>query len=317
MGNFIIAIDLGGTSAKLALITPQGDLKHKWEVETNIQDEGRFIVPALIQSIQEALKELKLTLDDVLGIGMGTPGSVDPKAQTVIGAYNLNWKTTQRLGDAFREAFGLPFAIDNDANVAALGEQAYGAGANEPNVVMVTLGTGVGGGLINEGRLIHGEGAAGEIGHLAVETTDPILCTCGKWGCLESVASATGVMNLVAKYLPTYEGRTSVKEEGLTAKEVFDLAKDGDAFALEIVDRYAKYLALALSHCANTLNPSKIIIGGGVSQAGDFLLNKLNEYYDTYIFPPIKGKSTLCLAELGNDAGIYGAAQLINNRKLN
>lgn len=168
MSKKIIGIDLGGTSVKLAILTTEGEIQEKWSIKTNILDEGSHIVPDIIDSIKHRFETYGLTKEDFLGVGMGSPGVVDSEAGTVIGAYNLNWKTLQLVKDQFESALGLPFFIDNDANVAALGEQWVGAGNNNPNVVFMTLGTGVGGGVIAAGNLIRGvKGAGGELGHIS------------------------------------------------------------------------------------------------------------------------------------------------------
>lgn len=321
MEDYIIAIDLGGTSAKLALIDAEGNIIEKWSVVTDKLNEGKHIVPNLIRSIKDKIEDLNIDQSRIIGIGMGSPGSVDHVNRTVIGAYNLNWKVKQEIGLAFQEAFNIPFYIENDANIAAVGEQWKGAGDNEQNVVMVTLGTGVGGGIVVDGALVHGAiGAAGEIGHLTVDVDSEIECTCGKKGCLEAVASATGIVNLAVHYLGAYDEDTALKtilqnEDHLTAVDIFNEAKRGDAFAGEIVEKFAKYLGLACSHIANTLNPSKIVLGGGVSQAGEYLREKVAKYSDQYTFPPIRKATHITIAQLGNDAGILGAAKIVLNEQ--
>lgn len=317
MNKKIIGIDLGGTSIKFAILTQNGEIQEKWSIPTNILDEGSHIVPDIIQSIKHKLTLLGLTKDDFLGIGMGSPGVVNRQEGTVIGAYNLNWKTLQPIKQQIESELGLSFYIDNDANVAALGEKWVGAGNNEPDVVFVTLGTGVGGGVIAGNQLIHGfSGAGGELGHIAVDFEDPISCTCGKKGCLETVASATGIVNLTRRYAEQYAGDSELKariDDGqqVTAKDVFDLAKEEDKLALIVIRHFSEYLGVACSHIANILNPSRIVIGGGVSAAGEFLLKGVREEFEKNVFPPIKESTVLALAELGNDAGVIGAASLV------
>ncbi|MFC3927716.1 ROK family glucokinase [Streptococcus caprae] len=314
----IIGIDLGGTSVKLAIVSQEGEVLEKWSIKTNSLENGKHIVPDIIQSITEHLDLYQLTADDFVGIGMGSPGKVDAVHKTVIGAYNLGWSNLQEVGKAFDEAFGLPFYIGNDANVAALGEQWKGAGKGNSDVVMFTLGTGVGGGIVTNGQLVTGEGgAAGEIGHLTVDTDYLTPCTCGKKGCLEAVASATGIVNLAHHFSSEYEGDSPIKAsidngDEVTSKEIFDAAKEGDVFANMVVDKFVSYLGLAVSHIANTLSPSHIVIGGGVSAAGEFLREKIATKAYDYIFPQIRETCHIVLAELGNDAGIIGAAQLVN-----
>ena len=317
MTQKIIGIDLGGTSVKLAIISQEGELLKKWSIRTNSLDNGKHIVPDIIASIQEHLELYGLTTADFTGIGMGSPGKVDSQAGTVIGAYNLGWSNLQEIGKVFKSTFNLPFFIGNDANVAALGEQWQGAGKGNLDVVMFTIGTGVGGGIVANGRLVTGQGgAAGEVGHLVVDTEYGFECTCGKKGCLEAVASATGIVNLVHKFSGEYEGNSPIKididnGDEVTSKDIFDAAKKGDIFANMIVDKFVGYISLAISHIANTLSPSHIVIGGGVSAAGDFLLNKIKAKVYDYTFPQIRETCQVTLAELGNDAGVIGAAQLV------
>ena len=247
---------------------------------------------------------------------MGSPGTVDRKAGTVIGAYNLNWKTIQPVKKMIEEGTGISFAIDNDANVAALGERWKGAGENEEDVVFITLGTGVGGGIIAGGRLIHGvAGAAGELGHITVDP-EGYDCTCGKNGCLETVASATGVVRLARDFSEDYAGESQLKyniDDGqlITAKDVFDLAKENDKLAVRVVEKVAYFLGLACASVANTLNPSTIVIGGGVSNAGVFLIDQIKSYFDQFTYPTIRETTKIRLAELGNNAGVVGASSLI------
>jgi glucokinase len=310
-----IGIDLGGTSVKLAILTAEGDIQQKWTIPTNINDEGAHIVPDIVASIKHHLDLYKMTADDFQGIGMGSPGAVDREAGTVEGAFNLNWKTLQPVREVIEREIGIPIFIDNDANVAALGEKWRGAGADDRDVVFVTLGTGVGGGIIAEGNLIHGTaGSGGEIGHMTVEPGG-FDCTCGKKGCLETVASATGVVKLARKHAEEYAGNAQLKfiiDDGqeITSKMIFDLAKEGDELAVLVVDRAAYYLGLACSHIGNLLNPAYIVIGGGVSAAGEYLLEQVRTYFTDFTFPNVKKTTHIKLAALGNDAGIVGACYL-------
>ncbi|MBS8047721.1 ROK family glucokinase [Streptococcus suis] len=317
MSKKIIGIDLGGTSVKLAILTTEGEIQEKWSIKTNILDDGSHIVPDIIDSIKQRFETHGLTKDDFLGIGMGSPGVVDSEAGTVIGAYNLNWKTLQLVKEQFESALGLPFFIDNDANVAALGEQWVGAGNNNPNVVFMTLGTGVGGGVIAAGNLIRGvKGAGGELGHITVDFDEPFACTCGKKGCLETVASATGIVNLSRRYADQYAGDAKLKQmiddgQDVTAKDVFDLAKEGDDLALIVYRHFSEYLGVACANIAAVLNPAYIVLGGGVSAAGEFLLDGVRKVFAENSFPQIKESTQIILATRGNDAGVLGAASLV------
>ena len=317
MSQKIIGIDLGGTSVKFAILTQEGEIQEKWSIKTNILDEGSHIVDDMIESIQHRFELLGLAATDFQGIGMGSPGVVDRENGTVIGAYNLNWKTLQPIKEKMEKALGIPFFIDNDANVAALGERWMGAGENQPDVVFMTLGTGVGGGIVAEGKLLHGvAGAAGELGHITVDFDQPIPCTCGKKGCLETVASATGIVNLTRRYADEYEGDATLKRliddgEEVTAKTVFDLAKEGDDLALIVYRNFSRYLGIACANIGSILNPSTIVIGGGVSAAEEFLLQGVQKVYDENTFPQVRTTTKLALATLGNDAGVIGAASLV------
>ena len=317
MEKKIIGIDLGGTSIKFAILTQAGEIQEKWSIKTNIFDEGSHIVDEMIASIQHRMELLGLSAENFLGIGMGSPGVVNREKGTVVGAYNLNWKTEQPIKEKIEGALGIPFFIDNDANVAALGEQWVGAGANDPDVVFVTLGTGVGGGVVADGNLIHGvAGAGGELGHITVDFEQPIQCTCGKAGCLETVASATGIVNLTRRYADEYAGDAKLKQmiddgQDVSAKDVFDLAKENDELALIVYRNFCRYLGIACANIGSILNPSTIVIGGGVSAAGEFLLEGLNEVLQANSFPQVKTSTKLALANLGNDAGVIGAASLV------
>ena len=315
MSKKLIGIDLGGTTAKFAILSAEGEIQQKWSIQTNISDEGSHIVPDIIASIKHRLELYNMTSEDFSGIGMGTPGTVNRENGTVIGAYNLNWKTLQEIKKPIEGALNIPFALDNDANVAALGERWMGAGENSPDVTFITLGTGVGGGIIAEGKLIHGvAGAGGEIGHMTIDP-EGFDCTCGKKGCLETVASATGVVRLARTLSEEYSGDSNLKykiDDGqeVTSKDVFDEAKAGDDFALIVVDKVCQYLGLACGNIGNILNPSDIVIGGGVSAAGDFLLERIQKYFNEYTFPQVTESTSIKLALLGNEAGVIGAASL-------
>ena len=314
----VIGIDLGGTTAKIGILSQSGDILSKWELSTDISEEGTKIVPNIIQSIKAYLDSEKLSSEDFLGIGMGTPGTVNRKNGTVIGAFNLNWKTLQPIREQFESSTGIPFFLDNDANVAALGEQWKGAGNNETNVSFITLGTGVGGGLVSDGTLIHGAvDAAGEVGHITVEPGG-YECTCGKKGCLEQYASATGIVRLARDLVKEYSEESDLKtlvlnNDLLDSKAIFDAAKAGDTYANFVVDRFAYYLGLAMGNIANILNPSTIVLGGGVSKAGEFLVEKVSKVVEEFTFPTIRSVTKIKIAELENDAGMIGAASLVIN----
>lgn len=312
----LIGIDLGGTTTKLAILTGEGEIQQKWGIQTDIQNEGENIISNIIDSINQRLNFCGLSADDFLGIGMGSPGTVNRNKGTVIGAYNLGWSTAQPVKELIESGTGIPFYIDNDANVAALGEAWKGAGEGGTNVVFVTLGTGVGGGVIAEGNLLHGKvGAAGEIGHIVVDPNG-YQCTCGNQGCLETVASATGIVRIARDLSEQFVGESGLMcliNEGqeVTSKTIFELAKSGDRLASVVVDKFYFYLGLACANIANVLNPESVVIGGGVSAAGDMLLNGVEKNFKRYAFPQVRTSTKIKLALLGNDAGVIGAASLV------
>jgi glucokinase len=313
--NKLIGIDLGGTTIKFGIITLEGEIQDKWTIETNILDDGQHIVPDIIASIKHRLSLYHLELSEFIGIGMGTPGTVNIDQGTVKAAFNLNWNDEKEVAREITKELDLPFILDNDANVAALGERWVGAGENNPDVIFITLGTGVGGGIIADGNLIHGVGAAGEIGHLRVESYHGFKCTCGNKGCLETVASATGIVNLARRFAEEYEGTSIIKSkiddgESVTSKDIFMSAQNGDIFSEKVVDKVAYYLGVALANLGATLNPTNIVIGGGVSAAGEFLRSKVEKNFKENAFPTIRESTQIKLAQLGNDAGIIGAASL-------
>lgn len=316
----LIGVDLGGTTIKFAILTDEGEVQQKWSIQTNILEDGKHIVPDIIESINHHLDLYQLDKSRVIGIGMGTPGTVNREEGTVQGAYNLNWAQEQAVKEPIQAGTGFDLTIDNDANVAALGEAWKGAGNNDADVSFITLGTGVGGGLVANHELIHGvAGAGGEVGHIIVEPNG-YLCTCGNYGCLEQYASATGVVHLAQDFAEEYAGESKLNRminngEEVTSKIIFDLAKEGDYLANETVDKLAYYLGYAAASISNILNPSAIVIGGGVAAAGEFLRERVEKNWTKFAFPTVRTSTVVKLAELGNDAGVIGAASLANKNK--
>jgi len=312
----LIGVDLGGTTIKFAILTENGEIQQKWSIETNILSDGQFIIPDIIDSINHHLKMYDMTPDLFDGIGLGSPGTINHEKGTIKGAYNLNWTNSVYPVRDIEKGTGLPVTIENDANVAALGERWQGAGNNANDVVFVTLGTGVGGGIIANGQLLQGQnGAAGEIGHVTVDP-DGFQCTCGKKGCLETIASATGIVRVARDRASEYAGTSELKAmlddgQDISAKDVFDLAKKDDDLAMIVADYVCDSLGFVLGNIANTLNPKYVVIGGGVSAAGEFLLNKVDVAMRKNEFATIKDSTELRLASLGNGAGVIGAASLI------
>lgn len=308
MSRYIFGIDLGGTTAKIGLLSEEGRLFDKWEIPTRIEDFGRHILPDLAKEIAKGIEENALTNEDLLGIGLAVPGAVMNEKDVAV-CVNLNGWGGCDVAEVFSELTGLPVKVVNDANAAALGELWQGGGKGFKSMVMVTLGTGVGGGIIIDGKLLKGaHGAGGEIGHLKLypETEELEECGCGKSGCAENFTSATGIVRLAKEM-----GMTDADSKFgfLSAKDVFDQAIEGKELPLSVVQRFAEELGRTLANVSAVVDPEVFVIGGGVAKSGRFLLDLVQPAFLKYAFPPCEG-TEFHLAELGNDAGFFGAAKL-------
>ena len=311
MGKYCFGIDVGGTSIKCGFFTAEGELLEKWEIPTRTENQGENILPDIAKSIQKKMEEKAISKEQVTGVGIGVPGPVNKNGE-IPTAVNLNWGY-KHISKEMEELTGLPSKAGNDANVAALGEAWKGGAAGCANVILATLGTGVGGGIIVDGKIVAGaHGAGGEIGHANVKHDETVSCNCGNKGCLEQMASATGIVRLAKKALAASDQESALRAAGdkLSAKKVFDAYKAGDALAAEIVEEFGDYLGGALATFATVVDPDVILIGGGVSRAGQPLVDVVEKYYKKYAFTPCKN-TPIRLAELGNDAGIYGSAKLV------
>lgn len=307
--NYCFGVDIGGTTVKLGLFTTDGEIVDKWEIKTRTENQGEAVLPDIAEALKEKLEEKKIDRDEVEGIGVGVPAPVNTEG-VVQNTANLGWgyKEVKR---EMEELSGMRAEIGNDANVAALGEMWLGAGKGRKNIVMVTLGTGVGGGIIIDGKpLVGAHGAGGEIGHLCVNYEETDHCGCGNTGCLEQYASATGITRLANIRLAKDDAKSVLREQEVSAKTVFDAVKAGDAVAKEIAEEFGKYLGHAMANLAAVADPSAIVIGGGVSKAGEVLIEYVEKNFKERAF--FANKDTeFVLATLGNDAGICGAAKLI------
>lgn len=307
---YVFGIDIGGTTVKCGLFHTEGNVLDKWEIKTNTANGGEAVPGDIAASIFAKLEEKKIEKSEVLGVGVGVPGPVTADG-TVHTCPNLGWGV-MNVSETMQNILGLPVAAGNDANVAALGEMWQGGGKGYQDVVMVTLGTGVGGGIILDGKIRAGvRGAAGELGHMIVNPAETAKCGCGGHGHLEQYASATGIVRLTKKALSEKDTPSVLRNVAeVQAKDVFDAAKAGDAFALELVDEVCGILAGALTHVAATVDPQVFVIGGGVSKAGEILTKTLEKHYNQNLLGALYHKD-FRLATLGNDAGIYGAAKMI------
>ena len=310
MEQLCIGIDLGGTSIKMGIFGADAKLLKKWEIPTDTSNKGENIIKDIAKSIKKELKASDLSIMDCIGIGMGVPGPV-LKSGYVKVCVNLGWKDVYPGRELSDILGGIAVYLGNDANVAALGEAWQGAAKDMQDVVLVTIGTGVGSGIIIDGKIVVGRhGLAGEIGHIHVEDNEGKQCNCGAYGCLEQVASATGIVRLAKNALE--EGkRTSMLQniEKISAKDVLESAKAGDELAMEVVQKVCAYLGVAISKVSLTVDPEVIVIGGGVSKAGSFLTDLIKKEYLKYTTLSDE-QADIVLAKLGNDAGIYGAAKL-------
>lgn len=307
--KYCFGVDIGGTTVKLGLFTTDGEIVDKWEIKTRTENQGEAVLPDIAEALKEKLEEKKIGRDEVEGIGVGVPAPVNTEG-VVQNTANLGWgyKEVKR---EMEELSGMRAEIGNDANVAALGEMWLGAGKGRKNIIMVTLGTGVGGGIIIDGKpLVGAHGAGGEIGHLCVNYEETDHCGCGNTGCLEQYASATGITRLANIRLAKDDAKSVLREQEVSAKTVFDAVKAGDAVAKEIAEEFGKYLGHAMANLAAVADPSAIVIGGGVSKAGEVLIEYVEKNFKERTF--FANKDTeFVLATLGNDAGICGAAKLI------
>ncbi len=313
MKNYAFGVDIGGTTVKMGLLEPDGTLCDTWEIPTRTENYGAFILEDIDESIQASIEKNEITAGQIIGIGMGVPGPVGSDG-TVHNCVNLGWGTFN-VEQEMQKLTGFKVKAANDANVAALGEMWMGGGKGYSDMVMVTLGTGVGGGIILDGKILAGSnGGAGEIGHIHVMDDEPEACGCGNHGCLEQYASANGVARVAKNYLNEHADEPTVLHDvnidEITSKEVFDAAKNNDAVALKLVDDFGKMLGVALSQISCTIDPQAFVIGGGMSKAGDIVIEATRKYFVQYAFQAAK-RTTFRLASLGNNAGIYGAVRMI------
>ncbi len=306
--KYAFGVDVGGTTVKLGLFDSEGTLLEKWEIPTDKAQSGSKILPDTAASIRSKMEERNLTEEDVLGIGVGAPGPINDEG-TINRAVNLGWDVIN-IPKEIGKCLNIPVKAANDANIAAFGEMWKGGGKGCKNLVAVTLGTGVGGGIIVDGKILTGAaGAGGEIGHMHIQDGETDSCGCGNKGCLEQYASATGIVCLAKRRLEK-DGKPSLLRKGnLSAKAVFDAVKEKDEVAIEIAEEFGDYLGKGLAIVAAVVNPDLFVIGGGVSKAGEILFDYIRPAFRKYAFPGSLN-ADFVLATLGNDAGIYGAAGL-------
>ncbi|MBD5503116.1 MAG: ROK family glucokinase [Lachnospiraceae bacterium] len=310
MAEYVFGVDIGGTTVKLGLFDNSGNVLDKWEIPTRTENGGTNILPDIAKSIQDKMSEKNIDKDNVAGVGVGAPGPVDG-AGIIHKAVNLGWNEMNLKQELSTLLSGMRVEGGNDANVAALGEMWKGGGQGYANLVAVTLGTGVGGGIIINGKIMTGAtGSGGEIGHIHVEDEESEACGCGNYGCLEEYASATGITRLANRKLQASDKDSVLRQGEVSAKTVFDAVKAGDELAIEVAQQFGDYLGKGLAVIAGVINPEIFVIGGGVSKAGEVLFDYIRPAFDKTVFHGCKD-TKFALATLGNDAGIYGAAKMV------
>ena len=313
MSNYCVGIDIGGTTVKCGLFKVTGELIEKWEVPTRKEEAGKNILPDVAAALKEKVKSHGLKGTDIHGVGLGVPGPVAPNGYGSV-CVNLGWKDIYPAREmSALLGGGIPCKVGNDANVAALGEMWMGGGKGHNSIVAVTLGTGVGGGIIIDGKIVAGaHGLGGEIGHMHIREEEKEFCNCGGRGCLEQVASATGIAREAKRNLAASEEASMMREFGdaITAKDVCDCAKKGDKLAIKTMETCCRYLGWDLALIAYVIDPEAFVIGGGVSKAGAYLINLIKVYFEEFT-QLSKNKPEIVLAKLGNDAGIYGCARMV------
>lgn len=313
MSKIVFGVDVGGTTIKMGVFTKEGTLIEKWEIPTKKGEDSSLVFKDIAENILAKMEKWNYTKEDVLGVGVGIPGPVDEDG-IVLNTANIGWGRTN-IAEGLEPLLGVPVKAANDANAAALGEMWQGGGKGFKNMAAVTLGTGVGGGIIVNGSLVCGfSGGGGEIGHINVKDDETESCGCGCKGCLEQYASATGIVRLAKRYLAASEEPTVLREGELSAKSVWDAVKAGDKAAIVVAEQFGHYLGKGLAAIAAVVNPEAFVIGGGVSKAGDILISYIRPNYDKYTFAGSRN-AKFTLAKLGNDAGIYGAAKLVIGEK--
>lgn len=313
MERYGFGIDLGGTTCKLGLFQVDGTLMEKWEIPTDTRENGKNVLPDIAASVEEKIRQHHISREQIIGAGIGVPGAVNNEG-VVNRCINLGWGIVP-VSKELSSLLSVPVYTANDANVAALGEAWKGSGNGYSSIAMITLGTGIGGGVILDGQIINGfHGAAGELGHIVVNPEEQDACNCGNHGCIEQYASATGIVRQARKQLAESSVDSVLrKEQDISAKSVFDAAKAGDVLAKKIAEEVCDMLGRVIGTICNVINPEAVIIGGGVSRAGDILLELVQEGFRNSVFHASRD-TVIRLASLGNDAGIYGAMKLLLNK---
>ena len=311
--KYCFGVDIGGTTVKLGLFTTEGEIVDKWEIKTRTENQGEAVLPDIAAALNEKLEEKQIPKDEVEGIGVGVPAPVDSEG-VVQNTANLGWgyKEVKR---EMEELSGMRAEIGNDANVAALGEMWLGAGKGRKNIVMVTLGTGVGSGIVVNGQMVYGcDGFAGELGHVIMRRENGRACGCGRTGCLEAYCSATGVARTAREFLSTTDTPSllrDMKPEDITSLDVSIAAGKGDELAKSVYEFTGEMLGEACADFAAFSSPEAFIFFGGLTKAGDLIMDPIKRSYDEHVMPVFKGKAQFLISGLdGSSAAVLGASAI-------
>ncbi|HSS21605.1 MAG TPA: ROK family protein [Pyrinomonadaceae bacterium] len=309
--DMVFAADLGGTHLRVATVDREGNIYQRQMQATPQTENPNEIVRALLESIRESEAQAAKAGGKISAVSVAVPGTVDVAAGVVVKAPNVPCLDGFRLGAALASELELPVILENDANAAAIGEMWRGAGRGRQTMICVTLGTGVGGGIILDGKLWRGvDGSAAEIGHIGVDPFAGVACTCGSRGCLEVYASATAVVRMTRESRPRYPNSILHNTEVLTSQKIYQAGIEGDELAIEIFRRMGVYLGIGLASLINVLNPEIVIIGGGLSNGWDLFEKHMRQQVLERAFPIPAGRVKILRAECGDDAGLLGAARL-------
>jgi glucokinase len=312
--NYYVGIDLGGTNTKIGILNIEGEIFKSTVIKTLSSEGAERTLTRIWEAAKGLADELQISTEDIKGIGIGIPGPVINQSIVAFFA-NFPWGENVNIKSMMEKISGIETKLDNDVNIIALGEAKYGAAKGSNTSVTVALGTGIGGGIYIDGKLISGfKGAGGEIGHMKL-VKDGKLCGCGQKGCFEAYASATGLIReATSRLIVNKQNLLYTMIEGkldtLEAKDIFDAAREGDEFSLDLVDYEAEYLAMGIGNILNIINPERIVLGGGVAMAGDILMNPMKEKLTKYALGVALKDIEIVQGVLGNEAGIKGAVGL-------
>ena len=319
MSEIFVGIDVGGTNIKIGLFDSKLKVICKTSVTTEADMGPDIVIDKMAQTVEELLAEAGLSLQDIVAVGIGTPGPAKYSEGVIIKSTNMPKFKNVLICNMLNEKLGAPIVFDNDANVACWGEYAVGAGKGVKDMVFFTLGTGIGGGIVGNGELVHGcDENAAELGHMIIYP-DGRKCNCGQRGCVEAYASADSTARRATEAIEVGAESSLEKvldEKGqITSKDVYEHLAAGDKLAKEITDGTAKALAITCINMLHTTEPKRIVFAGGMIAAGDVLLNRIKDFFNEHIWTLKKEAVEICFATLGEDAGIIGAAALAQHAK--